>query len=138
MRKTRDILIALAAIVALTTAALATDYQGLRDDSRVHSELVSASMAYLIDEQCASIKLRKLRLVGKALNLRSYAKGLGYSGGEVDAYVNDKTEQARFRQIANAILAGKGAVSGNAASYCDVGRAEIAAGSYTGAILSGG
>ena len=138
MRKTRDILITLAAAVALTSAALATDFQNLRNNSRVHSELLYASMAYIIDEQCSSLSIRRLKLTGRALSLRSYAKGLGYSGGEVDAYVNSKTEQARFRKIAMDMLASKGAVNGNKASYCDVGRAEIAAGSYTGNILKGG
>lgn len=142
MSKIRNILIGAASGVALATsligAALATDFQVLRDDTRVHSELVSASQAYLIDESCPNLTIRRLALVSKALSLRSYAKRLGYSGSEVDAYVNDQTEQARFRVIASALLVEKGAVTGNTASFCDIGRAEMAAKTYTGAILRGG
>ncbi len=138
MRKITHIMGLATAGLAMATAALAADYQALRDDARVHSELLGASLAYLIDEGCPTISLRKLTFVGKALSLRSYAKGLGYSGGEVDAYVNDKTEQDRFRAIASAKLAENGAVAGNAASFCTAGRAEIEAGTFTGAILRGG
>lgn len=138
MRKITHILGVATAGIAMATATMAADYQALRDDARVHSELLGASLAYLIDEGCPSISLRKLTFVGKALSLRSYAKRLGYSGSEVDAYVNDQTEQARFRAIASTMLAENGVITGDTASFCTAGRAEMEAGTFTGAILRGG
>ncbi|MCP5036648.1 MAG: DUF5333 domain-containing protein [Rhodobacteraceae bacterium] len=142
MRKTKKIVIGAVSATILATsmsgASSAADYQILRDDNRVHTELLAASLAYLINEACPSIKIRRLKVTGQALSLRSYAKSLGYSGGEVDAYVSDHDEQERFRAIAEAALAEKGVVEGDAASYCTVGRAEIKAGSFAGGMLRGG
>ncbi len=134
---------ALALLAALGAARAAsdrseTDYAALRGDERVHAELLATSMAYLIDAECPALGLRRLRIVGYALSLSRYAKGLGYSGREVEAYVNDPAEQARFRELAMAGLGALGAEPGNAESYCAVGRAEMQKGTYLGSMLKGG
>ena len=123
------------ALVLTATSAFAVDYTKLRKDTRVHNELYAASIAYLINDNCADISIRKLSLVGRVLSLRSYAKGLGYTGAEVDAYVNSGEEQDRFRAIAEPWLASKGAVKNDAASYCAVGKQEIAKKSLVGSML---
>lgn len=138
MNTIRNIIIGVAAVVALTSAALATDFTALRNDTRVHNELLGASVAYLIDGQCASIKLRRLYMVGQALSLQSYARGLGYTNAEISAYVDSPEEQARFRAIAEPYLAQRGAVKGDPESYCAAGRAEMQKGSYVGSLLKGG
>jgi len=138
MCKTISYLIGAAALIAVGAAAAATDYAAMRADNRVQSELLGASMAYIVVEECEAINLRRLKLVSYALSLTSHAKGLGYTGSEVEAYVNDKDEQARFRARALERLVEKGAVEGNAASFCDVGRAEMEKGTYVGSILKGG
>lgn len=128
----------LAAILATgATASLASaqDYSALRDDDRMHRELLGASVAYLIDENCSSIQLRKFRLLNKAFSLRKHAMTLGYSSGEVMAYVESKTEQDRFRAIAEPLLAKRGVKAGDEESYCAVGRTEIKKGSFAGSLL---
>lgn len=142
MPRTLTFLLGAAALVAAGAAALATgtatDYTALRTDSRVQGELLGASMAYIIDEQCPSIRLRRFKLLTYALSLNSHAKGLGYSGREVETYVNDPDEQARFRAMALEVLLQKGAVQGDGESFCAIGRAEIEKGTYVGSILKGG
>ncbi len=123
------------ALCMMATSAFAVDYTKLRKDSRVHNDLFAASIAYLINDNCEEISIRKLSLVGRVLRLRSYAKGLGYTGAEVDAYVNSGTEQDRFRALAQPWLKSKGAVKNNAASYCAVGKQEIAKKSLVGSML---
>ena len=126
-------------LVAMAGAALAaTDYSKMRADKRVQSELLAASMAYLIDEECSSIRPRKLTVLTYALSLKRYAKSLGYTGDEVDAYVADRDEQARFREMAEARLIEKGADPDEPESYCAVGRAEIEKRTYLGSMLKGG
>lgn len=115
--------------------ASATDYDTLRKDSRMHSELLGASVAYLLDENCQDLGLRKLRLLNKAFSLRKHAMSLGYSTEEVLAYVDSETEQDRFRAIAEPLLASKGVVKGQEDTYCAVGRAEIAKRSFAGSLL---
>ncbi len=130
---------ALAAIGATATAsASATDWSAMRADERVQRELLGASMAYIIDEQCPSIRLRRLRMVGYALSLSRHAKGLGYTSDEIETYVNDKDEQARFRALATERLLEKGAREGDAQSFCEVGRSEMEQETYVGSMLKGG
>lgn len=126
----------LAAGLSLTAGvAQATDYDPLRKDSRMHNELLGASVAYLIDENCDSMTLRKLRLLNRAFSLRKYAISLGFSHSEVMAYVDSSKEQDRFRAIAEPLLASKGAVAGQKETYCAVGRAEIKKRSFVGSLL---
>ncbi|SEW10467.1 hypothetical protein SAMN05444851_1426 [Aliiroseovarius sediminilitoris] len=123
------------AATAATGAASSVDYAALRDDSRMHEELLGASIAYLIDENCPTIRLRKFRLLNKAFSLRKHAMTLGYSSKEVLAYVESKAEQDRFRAIAEPMLAKRGVKPGDEESYCAVGRAEIKQGSFAGSLL---
>ena len=53
----------------------------------------------------------------------------------VRAYVDDDAEKDRLEGIARARLADMGAVTGQAATYCTVGRTEIARGSAIGQLL---
>ena len=136
MMKLRTFAYTTALVAAATTATAASvDYSMLREDSRMHNELLGASIAYLIDENCPTLKLRKFRLLNKAFSLRKHAMTLGYSSKEVMAYVESKTEQNRFRAIAEPILAKRGVKAGDDESYCTVGRAEIKQGSFAGSLL---
>lgn len=125
-----------AVFASLATSAFAVDYTAMRKDARVHNELLGASIAYLIDENCPDLSLRKFRLINKAYQLQKHANTLGYSLGEIKNYVDSKVEQDRFRSIAEPMLAKQGARKGNAESYCAVGRAEIAKGSFAGKLLA--
>ncbi|HHL21525.1 MAG TPA: hypothetical protein ENJ52_08340 [Aliiroseovarius sp.] len=139
MRKPLKLLAGAVVLAAMAgTALAATDYSKMRADKRVQSELLAASMAYLIDDECASIRLRRFKVVTYALSLSSYAKSLGYTSKEVEAYINDKDEQARFREMAEARLIEKGADPDQPESYCVVGRAEIEKRTYLGSMLKGG
>ncbi len=126
-----------AAMVLATgaAAATATDYTAIREDTHIHARLLAASKAYLIADTCPTIKERKFYLISQGLKLQSYARRLGYTNKEISAYVDDKTEQARFRAVAEPWVAAKGAVMGDADSYCAVGRAEIEMKTDVGAFL---
>lgn len=115
--------------------ASATDYEPLRNDDRMHSELLGASVAYLLDENCSELGLRKFRLLNKAFSLRKHAVSLGFSTKEVMAYVDSEDEQDRFRAIAEPLLATKGVVDGQEETYCTVGRVEIEKGTFAGSLL---
>ena len=134
-------MITLASVLVLTATAgiaSATDYTALRNDKRTHNELLGASIAYLIDENCSTLKLRKFRLLNKAFALRSHAVGLGYSTSEVLDYVDSETEQARFRAIAEPMLAKRGATPGDEESYCAIGRDNMEKGTFSGSLLTEG
>jgi hypothetical protein len=53
----------------------------------------------------------------------------------VDAYIDNKAEEKRLKQIAYGRLRDLGAVAGNGPSYCAVGQSEIAKNSAIGRLL---
>lgn len=138
MVTTRKLLAGLALGIGLVTQATATDYTAMREDPRVRSELFAVSVAWIIDEQCSSFKPRKAWAVLRALDLAAHARTLGYSNAEIEAYINDDDEQARYLEMAKPYLARQGAVAGDEESYCAVGRAEKERGSLIGKLLKGG
>jgi hypothetical protein len=119
----------------LAPAAAATDFTALRNDQRVHDSLVGAKVAKTIEETCPSLSARMLYGVSEMLKLRKYARGLGYTNGEIKDYVDSHEEQALIYAVADAYLAGLGVVEGNVESYCAAGFAEIAKGTIAGSLL---
>lgn len=118
-------------VVATGAAALGP----LKDVARISEGLIATGIAVEISDVCEDLSPRLLRGIAFLNSLKSHASDLGYSDAEIDAYVNDKAEEARLEAIARARLAGKGAVAGQPETYCAVGRAEIAAGSQIGRLL---
>lgn len=134
----KTLILALGLVAMPALAAAETDYTKLRNDKRVHEELLAASIAYLIDEQCDEVTIRRLYVITTALSLSNYARGLGYTTSEISAYVDSKKEQARFRAIAEPWLAEQGAKKGDKAGHCKVGRAEIEKETLLGSLLKEG
>jgi hypothetical protein len=128
--------IATASVLSLgMTAGTATAQQSLRDVGYVTEGLIAVGIAYEISEVCGSISARTLRGLSYLNQLRNHAKGLGFSNAQIDAFRKNKVEQDRLESIARQRLSGMGAASGDAASHCAVGRAEIAKESTIGYLL---
>ncbi|WP_300518206.1 DUF5333 domain-containing protein [Aliiroseovarius sp.] len=136
MSNTRNALLVAGLLTASAApAATATDYTAIREDAHIHARLLAASKAYVLQENCDSLKRRKFYLFTEAMKLQRYARGLGYTNKEISAYVDDKTEQARFRALAEPWAFAQGAVKGDGESFCAVGRAEIENKTEVGAFL---
>jgi len=60
---------------------------------------------------------------------------MGYTDEEIDAYISSKEEEAKLEERGKAYLAERGASKDDPASLCEVGHAEIAAGSRIGSFL---
>lgn len=107
----------------------------LKDVDYVREGLITAGMAIEIGDKCPELAVRLFRGYGFLSDLKSHARALGYSNAEIDAYVDDKAEKARLESIARARLADLGAVSGDSASYCAVGREQIAENTPLGRLI---
>lgn len=118
--------------IAAGSTALA---QSLRDVPVVTEGLITAAIAWEIGDKCDDLDARLLRGVAFLNGLKDHARGLGYSNADIDAFVDDKAEKDRLESEARARLTAMGAVPGDAASFCAVGNAEIAAGSAIGRLL---
>lgn len=124
--------LALATVMAAGSLSAQT---ALKDVPHVRDGIIYVGMAYEISRQCDDIRARTFRGLGFLNSLKNHARNLGYSEAEIDAYVNDKAEEQRLEQIARQQLADLGVVPGDAASYCAVGRAQIAAKTRVGWLL---
>jgi hypothetical protein len=134
MKKTQAFALAIGVTVAGLSGA-ATANPALKDVAYVREGIIATGMALELSEKCSSISPRRIRGLNYLFSLRNYAFDLGFSRTEVDAYVNDKAEENRLKEIAYGRLRDLGTVSGDVASYCTVGRAEIAKGSAIGQLL---
>jgi hypothetical protein len=125
-------------VVAIAIAGLAGAASAkpeLKDVAVVREGLIATGMAYEITQKCGAISPRYFRAIGYLNSLKSHAANLGYTVSEIDAYTGDKVEENRLKAIARARLAELGAVAGDEASYCAVGRAEIAKKSAVGQLM---
>lgn len=134
--------IAAAAGVVLATGLFTTlghaqseNWQVLRDDPEIHSGLTVISVGREIQDVCDDISPRMLRALNFAERLVDRAEELGVTRREVDAYIDDRTEQSRYRAVMQDWFAARGVDHDDQAAVCRVGRDEITAGSPIGRLL---
>ena len=133
--KLTAVIFGVAAIAIAGLAGAASAKPALKDVAAVREGIIATDMAYEITQKCSSISPRYFRAIGYLNTLKSHATSLGYTDSEIDAYTDDKTEENRLKGIARSRLADLGAVEGDAASFCTVGRAEIAKNSVIGQLM---
>jgi hypothetical protein len=131
-RKAQGVTLAIGFAV-LTTGAHALP--SLAQVGAVNDGLRSVAIADEIRENCGSISARMIRALSFVRSIESYAQSQGYSDAEIEAFVGDRTEKNRLKADARAYMMQQGVVTGDEASYCTLGQAEIAAGSQIGALL---
>ncbi len=124
---------AILALVGLAGAAAAQS--ALKDEARVRDGIVQVGMAYEISEKCGSLSARTFRGISYLQELKRYAQGRGYSDAEIEAYIDNKSEQRRLEGIARQQLALLGVVEGREATYCAAGRDQIARDTRVGWLL---
>ena len=117
----------------LPTAAFAR--VALSDDAHITRSLVSAAVGAAIADQCSSIERRNVTVFFKTMALKRYAQDLGYSSKEINAFVKNKAEQKRIRDLAFAYLTSKGLTVNDTDAFCTLGRQEIANKTLTGQML---
>lgn len=116
-------------------AAPAFGLEPIKTEKHINHTLLQGFIADRIDDNCDSISARTLRALSELNKLKNYALEKGYSREEVKNFVTSKTEKARGKAEAAAWLKAKGAVDGDKASYCKIGRDEIAKASLIGQLL---
>ena len=130
--------LALAAGLSASLAAGAAAAQNpppLNEEPHINASLFAVAVGEIIVKKCDSITPRYLVVITKAKALERYARDLGYTETEVEAFLDDKAEEKRIRKAANEYLAAQGVVKGDKESYCAAGRAEIEKGTLTGAMM---
>ncbi|MCF6445302.1 DUF5333 domain-containing protein [Nereida sp. MMG025] len=133
MSRTAAILLALS---LSTTGAFAKS--PLSQVDYINDRLFAAAVGDVIRKECGSISARWGRVLSEYNKIKGHAEALGYTDAEIDAYTKSDTEKAKLKSRRDAYLRQAGATRGNEASYCKVGRDEIAKGSLIGSLLKGG
>lgn len=129
---------ALGLALGLTFAPLSASadrYDALRADGQISNGVLIAAIGDIIRDNCPDIAERKARALFQLQGLVSRAQSLGYSLGEIRAYVDDDAEKARVKGQARQWLRQKGASVDDPASICRIARQEIAADSAIGRLM---
>ena len=127
--------ISLALTVFLWSSANAGAQPPLGEVVELRNGIIAIGIAYELSEKCQTLDARIFRGLNYLSQLRSRARQLGYSEEEIDAYVNDKDEQARLERMARDEIARFGVVEDQPETYCRVGRAQIAQNTLVGWLL---
>ena len=122
-------------VLALAISGAAHARAPLSQNTPINDQLFAAAVGDAIRKACPTISARMGLVMRKARALETYALAQGYSGDEIDAYINSKPDQEKMKRRRDAYLLENGAVVGDRESYCRVGRAEIAAKSPIGVLL---
>ena len=89
---TRIPIVVAAVMIALPAFALGP----INQEQRINDTLRSGFIAEAISDTCPTMQPRKLRALTELLKLRDYALSQGYSAAEVRAFVESKSEKARW------------------------------------------
>lgn len=123
------------AVILSVMASSATALPALNQDAHINASLIAAAIGDQIRKKCSTISPRYFVVISSAKKLERYAVGLGYSEKQIDAFLDNKAEKKRIRKAAQTYLDDHGVVKGNEASYCSLGKTEIANGTLTGKLL---
>ena len=128
------IILVLAAGLSLP-AVMADAKRPLREVSEIDDALLYIAIADEIRKKCPTISGRLIKGLQDLQRLRRYAKDLGYTEAEIEAYVESKEEQARMEARGEAYVAARGADRTKPDTMCALGRAEIDRNSAIGVYL---
>ncbi len=107
----------------------------INEERYINQLLLSAAIGEAIRRNCGTISARLFLAFRKALALERYALDLGYSKGEIKAFISSKAEKQRMKDEVIVYLTANGVVEGQENTFCALGRAEIANKSLTGQLL---
>ncbi|WP_071673658.1 DUF5333 domain-containing protein [Nioella nitratireducens] len=112
------------------------EYDALRADSRIHNGLLVIMIGSHIQDTCPTIEARSLSATGFMFGLARHAMSLGYSRAQVERYVDDEEERARFETLARTYFAQHGVTSDDdVEGACRVGEQEMTDQTSVGRLL---
>jgi len=126
---------ALSMLTVVPAFAASPELVPLAENDAVNNRLVTAGIVRRIHKQCPRISFRKFRSFMYLRGIYNLAQQQGYSADVIEAYIDDEEQEARLYVHVDNWLAQRGALEGNAESYCAIGDAEMTADSQIGNFL---
>lgn len=133
MKPLRSAMLALGCVAALAVPAAALE--PLSSEKYINDRLIAARIADRIRRECPSIDGRLVYAYQQARALQRYALDKGYTKAQVEGFLDSKSDKQRIYAVAEDYMARNGVVKGNAESFCQLGRQEIANRTVTGSLL---
>ena len=122
--------IALAALVAGSAVGATSQAEvndTLRSTPAIYNGLFTAALIKHVTDTCPGIEPPgRMRRVSFFLGLYNQARGLGFSRDQIEAFVEDKSEQARLRGVVESHLTRAGVDPKSETEVCAYARSQIA------------
>ena len=122
--------IALAALVAGSAVGATSQAEvndTLRSTPAIYNGLFTAALIKHVTDTCPAIEPPgRMRRVSFFLGLYNQARGLGFSRDQIEAFVEDKSEQARLRGVVESHLTRAGVDPKSETEVCAYARSQIA------------
>lgn len=136
MRHAARLTLPLAFAAMMAGGAGATALEPLGENAYVTERLVAARVADRIRKTCPErIGARMVYAFSQAYALQGWAEDQGYAKAEIKRFLKDKAEKQAIYARAEEYLAANGAVEGNIAGFCALGKKEIEAGTIAGSLI---
>ena len=128
--KTPILSFVLAAFVSGSAVAAATQAEvndTLRNTPSIYNGLFTAALIKHVVDTCPEVAPPgRLARANHFLSLYNRARGLGFSRAQIEAFVEDKGEQARMRGLVESYLQRAGVDAHSETEVCAYARAQIA------------
>ncbi len=132
----RSLILAAALAGVAAQPVFADEFDALRNDSRIHNGLLVIMIGSHIQDTCPTIEARNFAATTFMFGLARHAMSLGYSRAQVEEYVDNEDERARFEELARTYFAQHGVTSeDDVEGACRVGEQEIADRTAVGRLL---
>ncbi len=115
--------------------AMAQALPPLSQNRFVNDSLRAAAIGDTIRRNCPSISARFFVALRKVRELERYARSLGYTDEQIQAFIRSPEDRARLEREARDYMLKNGVVEGEKETYCALGRAEIASKSLIGQLI---
>ena len=122
-------------LAALALAAPVWAQEPLATEKHINDSLRAGRIGDVIRKTCPTINARMFVVWREIEALKQYALNKGYQRADVEAFLKNPQQKNRIKAEADAYLKKAGAKPGDAESYCQVGRNEIAKKSLVGSLL---
>ncbi|WP_439562239.1 DUF5333 family protein [Roseinatronobacter sp.] len=99
----------------------------LRGNADVYNGLFTAALIKHIVDACPDLQgPNRLQRVTFFMGLYNQARGMGFSRAQIEAFVDDETEQQRLQGVVDGYLTQAGVDPSNTQAVCTYARAEMA------------
>lgn len=99
----------------------------LRGNGDVYNGLFTAALIKHIVDACPDLQgPNRLQRVTFFMGLYNQARGMGFSRAQIEAFVDDETEQQRLQGVVDGYLTQAGVDPSNTQAVCTYARAEMA------------